>query len=189
MLLHPIGELKSQRFDFNSNKTPIEIITALRHDDYKIYQFILHDSRYIMETWELDKRSVKYKLFDRVVTAWFGLKKKIVYDILIYPDQDFDYPYSFGNYIYLYTKQTLDVQLFENWILDQFPKRLSDIDDTHVGLNKDFIELINDTDYLLITNYDVQSEFGVISNANMKDTLIELTNNMELYNLNEVEWN
>ncbi|MFK7971735.1 MAG: hypothetical protein AB8F95_15320, partial [Bacteroidia bacterium] len=133
-----------------------------------------------MSEFELGKLQVPYFSFEREKKTWFGLSRKTVSDLLILPNEGFFYPYTYGHYFYLYTKQKIEKAAFENWIHSTFPNKYADFDYTYAGLNKGEIELMHKDDYLIITNHDFQDGFGVIGGSQILNTLIERLRRMEL---------
>lgn len=160
-LIHPIEEEVKKRIDFNSEIKTQDIFEFLKLQDYKIYQYILSDYQYVMPLNELKERYITFDTFEKEVSTWFGLGKKVEKELLIYPKDGFYYPYGFGSYFYLYSKKDIQRDEFIEWMDDQFPNRFSDFDDTHAGINWDSIKLLHQSDYILVTNNDYQNEFGI----------------------------
>ena len=189
ILFHPIGNEKSVRIDFESENIETDIYEDLKIDNYEIYQFIQEEFKYNMEESELQKKGIKFESFKREKKTWFGLSKKIVSDLLIFPQKDFFYPYQYGHYFYLFTKSEVNRNEFEGWMNSKFPEKFADFDETYAGLNKAEIKLLNENDYLIITNHDYQSEFGVIGNSQIIAKLIERLKKLNLNSFEEEKLN
>ena len=142
-LIHPIEEEVKRRIDFNSEITPRDIFEFLKLQDYKIYQYILPDYQFVMSLDEMKKRNIRFDTFEKEVSTWFGLGKKIEKELLIYPQEGFYFPYEFGSYFYLYSTKDVQRDEFIEWMDDQFPNRFADFDDTHAGINWDSVKLLN----------------------------------------------
>ena len=99
--------------------------------------------------------------------------------MLIYPKERFYYPYQYGGYFYLFSKRIISKDEFINWINDQFPNRFSDFDNTYGGLNYKTIKLLNESDYVLVTNHDYQSEFGVTADRKIINVLLDRLNQQD----------
>lgn len=143
----------------------------MKLEGYEIYQFIQDDYRYIMETEELDFNQVTYSFCKREMKTWFGLGKKTVNDLLIFPKKGFYYPYQFGNYFYLFTRRPLNETKFKKWLNEQFIDQIANFDDTFAGMNTQTIQLMNDDDYLLVTNHDHQEQFGITGTFKVTELL------------------
>jgi hypothetical protein len=187
-LLHSLGVTEKIRVDFKSDKPASDFYEHLKLDGYKIYQYIQDDYQYNMEPSELESNRVKFKLLQREKKIWFGLSKKMVSDLLIYPKNGFYYPYQYGHYFYLYSKHAVNELEFENWLNTQFPNRFVDFDVTHAGLNTKSIQLLNDNDYLIVTNHDCQEEFGITGSTNINQQILKKLKNLNLKDYDEVEY-
>ncbi|MER2996652.1 hypothetical protein [Pontibacter populi] len=170
-LFHPVGEEVKTRIDFDSEIEETLVYELLKLDGYSIYQFILPDYQYVMSFDELSELGVKFKLFKKERKTWFGLSKKIEQELLIYPKDGFFYPYQYGSYFYLFSREEIKESDFIRWIEEQFPKRWVDFDDTLAGLNSKTIKLLHQSDYILVTNHDYQKEFGVVGSKEVCATL------------------
>lgn len=189
LLFHPTGKEKSIRIDFESDKPVTDFYEQLKIDGYEIYQFIQDDFKYNMEELELEEKKIEFGKLKREKKTWFGLSKEMVSDLLIYPKKDFFYPYQYGHYFYLYTKRKIEILEFETWLNSTFPYRFDDFDETHAGKNKSEIELMNNDDYLLVTNYDYQKEFGLVGNYRIIKELIEKLRMLKLKSFEEEKFN
>lgn len=189
ILFHPIGKEESVRIDFESDKTETEFYEKLKIEDYEIYQFIQEEFKYNMEESELEEEKIEFLSLKREKKTWFGFSKKVVSDLLILPKKEFYYPYQYGHYFYLFTKRKINKNNFENWLNLYFPERFSDFDETYAGLNKDQLELMDEDDYLVITNYDYQKEFGLIGNSKIIENLTEKLRKLNLKSFEEIKFN
>ena len=133
-----------------------------------------------MEPSELEENDVKFKFLKREKKTWFGLSKKMVSDLLIYPKNGFYYPYQYGHYFYLYTKHDVKDLEFENWLNAQFPDRYGDFDETHAGINTKYVQLLNADDYLIVTNHDFQEEFGITGSININQQILKKLKDLNL---------
>jgi hypothetical protein len=164
------------RIDFNSKKPATEFIEQTKLDGYKMYQYIQSGNNYVMTAEELEMKNIKFEKLLREVKTWFGLSKKTVTDFLIMPNKSFYYPYEFGSYLYIFTKQDRTKADFENWLNKEFSSRFGHIDETFTG----FENLMNDEDYLIATNHDLQHQFGVVGNKNIIGQIITKFKNANL---------
>lgn len=170
-LFHPVGEEVKTRIDFESEIEETLVYELLKLEGYSIYQFILPDYQYVMSLDELGELGVKFKLFEKERKTWFGFSKKIEQELLIYPKDGFFYPYQYGSYFYLFSREEIKESDFHRWIEEQFPNRWFDFDDTLAGLNSKTIKLLHQSDYILVTNHDYQKEFGVVGSKEVCSTL------------------
>lgn len=168
------------RINFDSKKTATEFIEKTKLNGYKMYQYIQSENNYVMTAKELEMKNIQFEELSRKVKTWFGLSKKTISDFLIMPHNSFYYPYEYGSYLYIFTKQDTKKVDFENWLNKEFPCRFGDIDETFTG----FENLMNNEDYLIATNHDLQNQFGVIGNKNIIDQIITKFKNA---NLNKFE--
>jgi hypothetical protein len=167
---------ESTRVDFDSELGETDVYEKLKLEDYKLYQFIENDFLYNMELDELDSEGIKYDKLTREKKTWFGLGRKSINDILIHPNRKFYYPYQYGHYFYLFTKNEVQDNQFTEWLNENFPKRFADFDEL-VGYGKsNELKLLNKDDYVLITNHDYQKEFGIAAESKTIDKLIERLN-------------
>ena len=187
-LLHIIGQQDKYKLDFEIEISTTEIFEKLKLDDYKIYQLILNDNQYIMTHSELLGQGIKFDKLERIKKTWFGLGTKTVSDLLVYPQTKFYYPYEFGNYTYIYSKNDYSKEQINDWLLKQFPNISSDLDKTYAGFNTESIELLNPQDFLIITNHDYQTEFGVIGNKLTIDKILKILRQMDLNNYDEMKY-
>ncbi|MDT0559542.1 hypothetical protein RM697_12835 [Ichthyenterobacterium sp. W332] len=171
-----LGSKLITRMDFNSEKPATEFIELTKLNGYKMYQYIQSGNNYVMTAEELEMKNIKFEKLLREVKTWFGLSKKTVTDFLIMPDKSFYYPYEFGSYLYIFTKQNRTKVDFENWLDKEFPSRFGHIDETFTG----FENLMDDEDYLIATNHDLQHQFGVVGNKNIIDQIITEYKNANL---------
>lgn len=181
-LFHPINEELKARLDFNTELSPTSILNVLWIEGYKLYQFILNDSQYILPIEKLTEMNAKFATFEIEKSTWFGLCSETQHELLILPESGFYYPYSFGSYFYLFSKEDISGEEFINWLNIYFPNRFADFDES--GSNSDTIKLLHDSDYFLITNYDVQNEFGITA---QKETCEILIKKLEQVNLENFE--
>lgn len=178
-LFHALGEVAKKRVDFKFDKPVTKIFEMLKLADYKLYQLIQSENMIAMPMIELENPKIKLGFMERVEKTWLGLNKP-KRDMLIFPNSDFYYPYNFGNYTYLFSKNEYTIQDIEIWINTQFPNRWSDLDNTYAGHNTLSIKLIDKDDYLIITNYDYQSEFGIIGKKSIIESLLVRFREMRL---------
>jgi hypothetical protein len=176
---------KKIRLDFSSQKVASELIDLLKLSDYNIYQFILGENRYSMTESQLNEMENKYELLKRQKKSLFGLCKKTILDLLILPKSGFYFPYKFGNYLYLFTKKLIVPADFESWINIEFPNRFEDFDKVFAGLNSDPINLLDNEDYFIITNYDYQTEFGIIGKSKTIDLILDTFRKAEIKDFEE----
>ena len=176
LLFKSLGSKIITRMDFKSEKPATEFIEKTKLDGYKMYQYIQSGNNYVMTAEELSSQNILFEKLSREVKTWFGLSKKTVMDFLIMPNKDFYYPYEFGSYLYIFTKQDRTKADFENWLNKEFPSRFGHIDETFTG----FENLMNDEDYLIATNHDLQHQFGVVGNKSVIDQIIARFENAKL---------
>ena len=162
--------------DFNSEKPATEFIELTKLEDYKMYQYIQSGNNYVMTEKELETENIRFEKLFREKKTWFGLSKKTVTDFLIMPNKDFFYPFEFGSYLYIFTKQDRNKAELENWLNREFPSRFGHIDETFVGFEK----LMDDEDYLIATNHDLQHQFGVVGKKKIIDQIITKFKNENL---------
>lgn len=174
--IQSLGSKIITRIDFKSEKPATEFIELTKLDGYGMYQYIQSGNTYVMTEEKLEYENIQFEKLYREKKTWFGLSKKTVTDLLILPNQEFYYPYEFGSYLYLFTKQKSTKIEIENWLNKEFPKRFGHIDETFSG----FKNLMNEDDYLIATNHDLQNQFGVIGNKNIVDQIITKFKNAEL---------
>ncbi len=180
VLIHVHGQQDKYRLDFKTEIPITDIYERLKPKGYKIFQLILDDNLYVMPQSELIKHEIEFDKLVRIKKTWFGFGRKTVTDILIYPQADFYYPYEFGTYTYLFSKQDYSKEQFSDWLSKQFPKGWSDLDDTYAGLNTETVEMLNAQDFLLITNHDYQTEFGIIGNKSIIENILNTFRKMDL---------
>ena len=166
--------------DFKSSNPATDFIDLSKLEGYLMYQYIQGDNTYVMPMEKLERESVEFERLYREKKTWFGFSKKTVTDLLISPNQEFYYPHEFGNYLYLFSKYRRTKSEIENWLDKEFPSRFGDIDETFIGLT----ELLDEEDYLIATNYDLQNQLGLIGKGDIVDIIIEKFRNE---NLNEFE--
>ncbi|WP_396632136.1 hypothetical protein [Maribacter sp. R86514] len=176
ILFKSLGSKLNTRMDFNSEKPATEFIELTKLNGYKMYQYIQSGNNYVMTAEELEIKNIKFEKLLREVKTWFGLSKKTVTDFLIMPDKSFYYPYEFGSYLYIFTKKNRTKADFEKWLDKEFASRFGHIDETFAG----FENLMNDEDYLIATNHDLQHQFGVVGNKNIIDEIIAKFKNENL---------
>lgn len=169
LLFHNLGSKFSTRMDFKSNKPATEFIDLTKLDGYEMYQYIQRGNTYVMSEEKLEKENIQFEKLYRQKKTWFGFSKKITTDLLIMPNQEFYYPYEFGSYLYIFTKRKRTKSDFENWLNNEFPDRFGHIDETFAG----FENLMDEEDYLIATNHDLQHQFGVIGKKNKIDQIIK----------------
>ena len=176
LLFHNLGSKIVTRMDFNSNKPAKEFIELTKLDDYEMYQYIQSGNTYVMTEEKLEKENIQFEKLYREKKTWFGLSKKTVTDLLIMPNQEFFYPHEFGSYLYLFTKQKRTKTDIENWLNKEFPSRFGHIDETFAG----FANFMDEEDYLIATNHDLQHQFGVIGKKDKIDRIITEFKNANL---------
>ena len=184
LLFHPLSTSEEVRIDFKSEKPATEFIELTKLDGYKMYQYIQSEHTYNMPIEELELENIGFKKLYREKKTWFGFSKKTVTDLLIEPKNGFYYPYGYGNYLYIFTKQEIDQTEFEKWLNKEFPSRFGDIDETFAGFNSEFLNLMNEDDYLIATNHDYQEQFGVCGKTNIIEQIVSKFSEL---NLNEYE--
>lgn len=180
LLFHPLSTSEEVRIDFKSEKPASEFIGLAKLDGYKVYQYIQSDYTYNMPIEELELKNVGYKKLYREKKTWFGLSKKKVTDLLIEPKNGFYYPYGYGHYLYLFTKREIDKSDFEKWLNKEFPNRFADIDETFAGFNSEFLNLMDEDDYLIATNHDYQKQFGMTGKKEIVEQVISIFNDQSL---------
>jgi len=178
--LHSIGNSISRRIDFKSDKSTTEFFEELRLQGYFLYQYITSDFTYNMDTKELDDLNIEYVTYEFQKRTWFGFGRKTVYDLLILPKDKFYYPYQFGNYFYLLTKDKISADSFINWLNNQFPNKFSDFNDYIGGDTTDSKELLNKSDIIIITLHDYQEELAITAHKVIVDELYHKIQSMEL---------
>lgn len=166
---HNLGLNQKIRMDFSSEHKPTEFFELAKLNGYQIYQYIQGENTYAMSIYNLNIQNIEFEeLYRTKKNTLFGSHKDTITDLLILPKNDFFYPYEFGSYLYLFTKKQVNKADFENWLNKEFPSRFGDIDESFDG----FENLMNEDDYVLVTNYDLQHQFGVIGNENTINLII-----------------
>ncbi|MCG2432155.1 hypothetical protein [Aequorivita xiaoshiensis] len=171
-----LGSKIITRMDFNSKKPATEFIGLTKLDGYKMYQYIQSGNNYAMTAEELETENIQFEKLFREKKTWFGLSKKTVTDFLILPNKNFYYPYEFGSYLYIFTKQDRTKNDFENWLNKEFPSRFGHIDERFIG----FKNLMSEDDYLIATNHDLQHQFGVVGKKKIIERVISKFKNENL---------
>ena len=180
LLFHPLSTSEEVRIDFKSEKPASDFIELTKLDGYKVYQYIQSDFTYNMPIAELESENIRFKKLYRGKKTWFGLSKKTVTDLLIEQQNGFYYPYGYGNNLYLFSKQEINQTDFENWLNKEFPSRFADIDETFAGFNSEFLNLMNQDDYVIATNHDYQEQFGLTGKAEIIEQIISKFNDLNL---------
>lgn len=180
LLFHPLSTSEEVRIDFYSEKPATEFIELTKLEGYRMYQYIQSDYSYNMTIKELELRNIRFKKLSREKKTWFGLSKKTVTDLLIEPKNEFYYPYSYGHYLYIFTKKEINQSDLEKWLNKEFSNRFADIDETFAGFNSEFLNLMNEDDYLIATNHDYQNEFGLTGNVEIIEQVVSRFNEMNL---------
>jgi len=129
---------------------------------------------------ELESENIGFKKLNREKKTWFGLSKKTVTDLLIEQQNGFYYPYGYGNYLYLFSKQKIKLTDFENWLNKEFPSRFVDINETFAGFNSEFLNLMNEDDFVIATNHDYQEQFGLTGKAKIIEQILSKFNDLNL---------
>ena len=182
ILLNKISTKCETQINFVSEKTAIDFIQISKLDGYKIYQYIQNDYTYNMPIDELEQEDISFIKLFRKKKSFFGLLKKNIIDILIEPKDGFFYPYSYGYYFYIFTKHYIEKTIFEDWLNRIFLTK--NIEESFLEINSEFIDLMNEDDYLLVTNHDYQEYFGICGNENIINQII---NKFKIINLSEFE--
>lgn len=173
ILLHSIGHENPVSIECEAEIEPEEFYKQLVLEGYSIYQFLQEEYKVFMSEEELKSSGVAFFELEREKNKWLGLTKRNVSDLLIHTKNEFFYPYLYGHYLYLFTKNEISGKEFENWLDGCFPQRFADFDKTYsLGLNHD-VQLMHKDDFLLITNHDSQREFALIGNHHTVLKLIE----------------
>ncbi len=180
LLFHPLSTSEEIRIDFKSEKPASDFIELTKLDEYKVYQYILSDYTHNMPIAELESENIGFKKLHREKKTLFGLSKKTVVDLFIEQQNGFYYPYNYGNYLYLITKRKINQSEFEKWLKKEFPNRFADIDETFAGFNSEFLNLINEDDYVIATNHDYQEQFGLTGKAEIIEQIISKFNDLNL---------
>ncbi len=188
MHFHSIGNSVSKRVDFKSEISPSEFYEELRLEGYYLYQYVTSDYTYNMEDKELDELGIEYVKFEFQKSTWLGLGKKTVYDLLILPNDKFYYPYQFGNYFYLLTKEKITGEIFMNWLNNEFPNRSSDFNDYIGGETTDSKKIRNESDIIIITLHDYQEESVITANKYTIDRLFDRLKDLELAEFTESKY-
>jgi len=183
-LFHTLRHKEKSRVDYGTESLAEDIFEALRIDGYYIYQLILCDNTYVMPVESLIEMDVDFGKIRRTRKTWFGLSSKNTDDILVFPRTGFYYPYEWGTYTYIYTKNRYSTEQIDIWLKEQFPKHWVDLDCTHAGFNSETLKLIDSSDYLIVTNHDYQTEFGITGN---KDTIGKLKSKFRGLDLDKYE--
>ncbi|WP_452227589.1 MULTISPECIES: hypothetical protein [unclassified Lacinutrix] len=168
LLFHNLGSKIFTQAEFKSNKSATEFIQLTKLDGYEMYQYIQSETTYVMTEEKLKNENILFEKLNREKKTWFGLSKKTVTDLLIMPNQEFYYPYGFGSYLYLFTKRKRTKTDIEDWLNKEFPSRFGHIDERFSG----FENLMDDEDYLIATNHDLQHQFGIIGKKDKIDLII-----------------
>jgi hypothetical protein len=171
ILLHPIDKKETVKIDFQTESQETDVYEKLKLPTYGIYQFIDSDFLFNMDKSELDAQKIQYFELKRKKRTWLRLAKKTEKDLLIVPKNGFFFPYQYGYYFYLFTKEEIKPVDFEKWISKFFPNRFADFDESFaIGFDND-IKLLNEDDYILITNHDYQKDFGICGNEQIINKL------------------
>ena len=88
----------------------------------------------------------------------------------------------------LYSKNTYSIEEIDKWLKEQFPLHWTDLDDTHAGSNSETLELIDSDDYLIVTNHDYQTEFGITGRKNIIEILKSKFKDLGLKNYEEINY-
>ncbi|EKT3965478.1 hypothetical protein SL053_000231 [Flavobacterium psychrophilum] len=182
ILLNPLTSGSELRIDFQSESIATDFYDLSKLDEYKIYQYIQSDYTYIMPIEELEQKNISFIKLEREEKTWFGLFKKKVTDILIEPTEEFYYPYSYGYYLYIFTKHKINKTEFEDWLNKKYLTK--GIDESFTEIKSEFEDLMKKDDYLLVTNHDLQQHFGICGNENI---INQITSKFNKLNLNEFE--
>lgn len=180
LLFYSLNTNEEVHIGFKSKKTASDFIELTKLDEYQVYQYIQSDYTYNVPIEELESENIKFKKLYREKRTWFGLSKKTVTDLLIEQQNGFYYPYDYGNYLYLFSKQKIDQVDFEKWLNKEFPNRFAEIDETFAGFNSDFLNLMNDNDYIIATNHDYQEQLGLTGKMEIIEQIISKFNNLNL---------
>lgn len=182
ILLNPLITGSELRIDFQSESIATDFYDLSKLDEYKMYQYIQSDYTYIMSIEELEQKNISFIKLEREEKTWFGLFKKKVTDILIEPTEGFYYPYSYGYYLYIFTKHKINKTEFEDWLNKKYLTK--GINESFTEIKSEFEDLMKKDDYLLVTNHDLQYHFGICGNENIID---QITSKFNKLNLNEFE--
>ena len=82
--------------------------------------------------------------------------------------------------MYIFTKKEINQSDLEKWLNKEFSNRFADIDETFAGFNSEFLNLMNEDDYLIATNHDYQNEFGLTGNVEIIEQVVSRFNEMNL---------
>ncbi len=182
ILLNPLITGSELRIDFQSESIATDFYDLSKLDEYKMYQYIQSDYTYITSIEELEQKNISFIKLEREEKTWFGLFKKKVTDILIEPTEGFYYPYSYGYYLYIFTKHKINKTEFEDWLNKKYLTK--GINESFTEIKSEFEDLMKKDDYLLVTNHDLQYHFGICGNENIID---QITSKFNKLNLNEFE--
>ena len=186
ILLHDIDEEKSIRIDGRSTSTTNAIIERLKQETYNMLQFVKHEFLVEIGEYGLDQSGIEYDVIPRTKKTWFGLGNKIVNDIIIYDSSNYTYPYNYGNFLYYYSEENIGKTELINWMNSNKINSYFDLDDIYSAMNNYQTSLLNSNDFLLVTNHDKQTEFGISANTKIIESLLK---QIQLMNFTDYEEN
>lgn len=157
VLLHNLEESNSLKMDFESELQPNQLIKTLQIESCKLTQFIKHEYLVEISETELERNNIPIEKITRTKKTWFGLSSKNVNDILITTNSEFMYPHIFGNFVYFFSKSKIGKNELQDWL----NSNLSDLDGIYSAMNNYNTKLIQEDDYVIVTNYDTQTQFGI----------------------------
>jgi hypothetical protein len=143
-------------------------------DKYNSIQIIQPESTHTLKFDDLKNRKIDFSADQKINKRFFGLIKnlEISNDLII--TSKFMYPYTFGNYVYLFKKDNFNLKIEElrYWIDTCFPKRFESFNNLFTGEVNDKFNFIDNCDFIVSTQYDTNWDIGIIVNSKMTDEII-----------------
>ena len=149
-------------------------------DKFNSIQIIQPESTHTLKFDDLKNRKIDFSADQKINKRFFGLIKnlEISNDLII--TSKFMYPYTFGNYVYLFKKESfnLKIKILRDWIDLCFPKRFEQLNDLFAGEVNDKFNFIDNCDFIITTQYDTNWDIGMILTSKMTDEIIGVIKSM-----------
>lgn len=189
VMLHDLEKNNSLRIDFDSKKKPNNVIKGLRLKNYKLCQFIQNEYLVEISENELTEKKIRFDILPRTKRTWFGLSKKEVNDILIVQTNEFMYPYIYGHFVYYFSKHEIGKPEMQSWLSEITPNLFGGLDDIYSAMNNYSTKLINNDDYVIVTNHDHQNQFGISAISNILELIRVNIEGLEVDHIEYDEYN
>ena len=185
ILLHDIGNKDSIRIDFKSKMEPLTFFQELKIDSHSITQFIKNEYAVEIDEFILDQDKIEYHAIPRMKKTWFGLHNKAVNDILIPETSKYFYPYVYGNFVYYFSQKKISKNDFIKWLTSNTTNPKFEFDAIYSATNNYRTKVLNEKDFVLVTNHNFQTEFGISGNTIILKQIVEKLKAMNLNNYEE----